>query len=157
VASAAGIKLFGGASSYAESQLLWQSGVLTYVANNWVQYTISFLPNANYNFMRIRSYKPDGSNSNILIDNISPIETVPASASVGNHINCFGGTDSAASIIAAGSPGYNLHWGTFGTDNGVLTSTGNNLPAGTHNVTITDAFDPCVGPMNATVTGGTPS
>ena len=53
----------------------------------------------------------------------------------GNHVSCFGGSDGSISVTPSGGvPPYSFQWG-----NGGQTSTLNNLAAGDHSGTLTDA------------------
>lgn len=118
---------------------LWNNGETTQTATNlpagWAVVTIT------------------DANNQVLVDSVNLTEPTPlvASANIVSPISCFGITDGSLSANAAGGvPTYSYLW-----NNNSTTSTLNNLPQGTYEVTITDANN-CTDSASVTLTEPTP-
>ncbi|PIX36365.1 MAG: hypothetical protein COZ59_01485, partial [Bacteroidetes bacterium CG_4_8_14_3_um_filter_31_14] len=80
--------------------------------------------------------------------NVTITQPTELIANITEHTNvsCFGGTNGSATVVASGgTPAYTYSW----NPSGQTTSVATNLPAGTYNVTVTDA-NGCV--ANASIT-----
>ena len=70
-----GIRIWGGATKCAKSQLLYKTGLIKNV--EWEEHEVQFVPKQNIRYILIEAYYKDGSFSyqgNVLIDDISPIK-----------------------------------------------------------------------------------
>ena len=64
------LNIFLGNASCGQDQLIWNSGQVN--PGPWTQYTVTFTPNANYQFFTFFSDGNYSGSGNILIDNMSP-------------------------------------------------------------------------------------
>jgi len=64
------LEFYGGLTSCAETELLWSSPQMTSL--NWVQYTVTFTPSQNYNFIMFKNSDLI-TNANILLDDMQPV------------------------------------------------------------------------------------
>jgi gliding motility-associated-like protein len=138
--------VFAGTTSCSTNELLWQSGVLPPAANKtWTEYQVIFTPTGGpYDYVMFQN---NVSASNILIDNISEeISTVvPTVNLIKDEPSCYNGDDASVSISVLGTYTYNFIWSNGFTENGVTSSTNNNLSPGNHTITIRDPLDICAG------------
>lgn len=107
--------------SYAWSTTPAQNGA---TANNLVAgtYTVTVTDN-------------NGCTKTTTVTITAPAE-LTANITVHTDVTCFGGTNGSATVVATGgTPGYTYTWGPSGQ----TTATATNLPAGTYDVTVTDA------------------
>lgn len=91
----------------------------------------------------------DNNNGCTSVDATTVTETTPptATASVNNHVDCNGNaTGSATATASGGNPPYNFSWSSGGTS-----ATENNLPAGTHTISVIDQ-DNCTATATVTIT-----
>jgi len=132
------LAVYGGNSPCAVTQVLWTSG--PFLHTNWQQYTVSFTPTGNWNYITFAPYYINQCGTttsdyiNLLIDNISCIQ--PQSGASYTPVTCNGSCDGTLTFFpTTGTPPYTYNWvpGNFTTQNV------SNICAGTYTCTVTDA------------------
>ncbi|MBT3622041.1 MAG: hypothetical protein HN535_04745, partial [Flavobacteriales bacterium] len=109
----------GGTSNYSYA---WSSGALTDVASNLFSGTYS---------VTVSDINGCSRNSSIVVTEPNALNTTY----IKDSVTCIGGSDGwATALVSGGVTPYNYLW-----DNGSILATANNLAAGYHTVTITDA------------------
>ncbi|MFT6846136.1 MAG: hypothetical protein ACJAUV_002341, partial [Flavobacteriales bacterium] len=146
------LDVYGGKSSCGTSELLWSSGILPASSNqNWTSYAVNFTPSATYDFILFQNPILV---ANVLVDNIS--QTIAAVTPVviltKDVLDCFNSTDGTITVDIGGTYVYDFAWSDGQVDIGVTASTNNNLPIGSHTVSISDPLDPCIGAIVVPIT-----
>ncbi|TND07643.1 MAG: fibronectin type III domain-containing protein [Bacteroidetes bacterium] len=133
------LAVYAGATSCAQTETLWLSGMITNPA--WTQYTITFTPTGNWCYLSFSPYFINACGStgfdyiNCMMDNISCV--VPASANVASqNPSCSGSCDGSAwATPTSGTAPFTYSWSPGGSTNDTITG----LCPGVYAVVITDA------------------
>ncbi len=124
--------------------------------NSGAAYSESFTITLNSNLTSGGSYslnlsgQVDDACGNAIIGNslTFTVNGVSASASVTHQVDCYGGTNGTATVVASGgTPAYTYQWSTGGNSASV-----SGLSATSYNVTVSDAIGVCQSIQTVTVT-----
>ncbi len=128
------LAVWGGNAPCARTQLLWTSG--SFMHTNWLTYTITFTPTANWTYLSFEPYYINTCSGyiNCMLDNISCIQ--PSSVVTGTNSTCFNSCNGTATANpTSGTPPFTYLW----TPGNFTTQTINGLCAGTYTCVVTDA------------------